>query len=659
MEEDKIIAVVFLMCGEKYQLAINPIVVNPALRNQGYCKRIIKELIEYTADIIGQEKYVFAAGINLGNMASVRSFEKVGFVLTNTHPAGDFGYYHYEKKAPPEMEAQIKEIWENYAQDMANIYKNEAMKQMSEAEQYNDLYLQWIDGVPYKLKEPFDFSFLRKYGKVFKVFDEQWINVCFGIDDGAHRYFVKFAGAKPTNFNSCNGGDTVFAVECLKKTVSVYQDLKHPSLIKFIKAEEIGGGYAAVFEWEDAIGIEPLNSPDYMRFMQMPIEDKIQAFEDIMAFHAYVAEKGYVALDFYDGSILYDYDKRKVIICDIDFYQKSPYIGDIGLMGSTRFVSPEECTSGAVMDEVTNVYTMGATAFSLFAYGDRSPEAWSFNTASYEAVKKAVNDERDKRQQSIRQLIDEWRAAVELNQTQNIYDNPVFFDGYKKLRENPDNANLLEEKPALFSLAPDLIGKTVLDLGCGCGENCMEFKRLGADRVTGIDISEKMLAVAKTETSGIEYIRVDMNDLSNIPNKYDVVFSSLAVHYIGDFARLCNQIAGLLRDGGYFIFSQEHPLTTAPLKGVSWTKDENGQRLYYNLSDYARNGRREMTWFVDGVVKYHRIFSEIINALTANGFVVEKMLEPVPDEKTIERLPRFEDELHKPNFLLIRAKKTK
>jgi len=101
------------------------------------------------------------------------------------------------------------------------------------------------------------------------------------------------------------------------------------------------------------------------------------------------------------------------------------------------------------------------------------------------------------------------RKQTSSSQTQNIYDNPVFFDGYKKLRENPDNANLLEEKPALLSLAPDLMDKTILDLGCGYGENCIEFKRLGAVRVTGIDISEKMLAVARAETSDVEYFRAE------------------------------------------------------------------------------------------------------------------------------------------------------
>lgn len=81
------------------------------------------------------------------------------------------------------------------------------------------------------------------------------------------------------------------------------------------------------------------------------------------------------------------------------------------LWGSTRFMSPEEYELGAVIDEVTNVYTMGATAFCLFADSKRTPEAWTLSPELYAVVKKATSDKREKRQQSIRQLSDEWMAA--------------------------------------------------------------------------------------------------------------------------------------------------------------------------------------------------------------------------------------------------------
>ena len=241
--------------------------------------------------------------------------------------------------------------------------------------------------------------------------------------------------------------------------------------------------------------------------------------------------------------------------------------------------------------------------------------------------------------------------------SQNIYDNEVFFNGYKEVRRNPYSANNMEEKPALFSLAPKLTGKAVLDLGCGYGENCAAYKALGASVVVGVDISEKMLAVARKEHPDIEFIHADMSDLSFIRDRYDVVFSSLALHYIEDFCALVKSVYEITAFGGYFIFSQEHPLTTAPITGPGWSKDNDGKVLHYNLTDYSRCGKRSTTWIVDGVEKYHRTFSEIINSLCAAGFAIEKMLEPVPDREMVERDKRWEKEFHKPNFLLIKAVK--
>lgn len=244
-----------------------------------------------------------------------------------------------------------------------------------------------------------------------------------------------------------------------------------------------------------------------------------------------------------------------------------------------------------------------------------------------------------------------------MSKSQNIFDNQEFFDGYKKIRSNRYSANNLEEKPALFSLAPDLTGKAVLDLGCGYGENCAEFKARGTSTVLGVDISEKMLAVAIEEHPDIEFLRADMSDLSFIKGKYDVVFSSLAVHYVEDFSAFAKSVCDILNPGGYFIFSQEHPLTTAPITGASWFRDDDGNVLHYKLTDYARGGKRSTKWIVESVEKYHRTFSEIVNSLCEAGFSIERMMEPVPTEETIAMDKSWEKDLHKPNFLLVKAKK--
>ena len=164
---------------------------------------------------------------------------------------------------------------------------------------------------------------------------------------------------------------------------------------------------------------------------------------------------------------------------------------------------------------------------------------------------------------------------------QNIFDNDTFFEGYKGIRDRKVNANNIFEIPALFSLLPDLTGKTILDLGCGFGEHCKEFVSKGAEKVVGIDISTKMLEIAKEENSDpkITYINMPMEDIGELSEKFDLVISSLAFHYIEDFSGVVKKINDLLNPDGLFVFSQEHPLSTCFTGGNRWTRDENGKKI--------------------------------------------------------------------------------
>lgn len=242
---------------------------------------------------------------------------------------------------------------------------------------------------------------------------------------------------------------------------------------------------------------------------------------------------------------------------------------------------------------------------------------------------------------------------------QNIYDNEVFFKGYQKLRNNNENANILFETPALLSLLPDLKGKRVLDLGCGCGDHCAEFIRLGAESVTGIDISGKMLKEAESKNyhPKITYLNMPMEDISSLQGPFDLAVSSLAIHYVEDYAGLVRDVYDLLAPSGLFVFSQENPINTCFSSGDRWTRDEKGVKLFANLSNYSVDGERSSRWFVGGVKKYHRTFSTVINTLVENGFIIERLLEPVPSPEMVEKHPDCADLLHKPDFLLVRARK--
>ena len=296
----------------------------------------------------------------------------------------------------------------NQAKEVLSWYDN--MRNPIPTWYFKGYYLQYVDEVPYKLKSAFDFRFLCEYGSVFKVYDDQDSgNICFGTEKNGQRYFIKFAGAPTEQYN----GDPVEAIARLKATLQVYRELQHKNLIEFVEAKEIGGGFAVVFKWVSGDCMGRMYPAAHRRFMHLPVDDRLTVFRDILSFFEYIAAQSYVAIDFYDGSIMYDFENGKTTICDIDFFRKQPCLNDMGHMwGSSRFQSPEEFQLGAVIDEITNVYTVGATAFALFGEYNRTQGKWQLSEKLFEVATRAVSDDRSKRQQSIRQFREEWEAAL-------------------------------------------------------------------------------------------------------------------------------------------------------------------------------------------------------------------------------------------------------
>jgi ubiquinone/menaquinone biosynthesis C-methylase UbiE len=242
---------------------------------------------------------------------------------------------------------------------------------------------------------------------------------------------------------------------------------------------------------------------------------------------------------------------------------------------------------------------------------------------------------------------------------QNIYDNPAFFEGYNKLRDSGITYNDFIEQPALKELLPDLKDKCILDLGCGAGQFASYCIKNGASKIMGVDISQNMISLAKTKNSHprIEYVHSPIEDLELPSNYFDLVVSSLAIHYIEDYTALIQKINKCLKVNGIFVYSTEHPIVTARKKMNGWAKDESGNKLYYPLDNYQEEGKREQHWYVDGVVKYHRTISTLVNELITNGYVLEKIVEPLPIPEGLQAMPKIISEQRKPSFLIVKSRK--
>lgn len=94
-------------------------------------------------------------------------------------------------------------------------------------------------------------------------------------------------------------------------------------------------------------------------------------------------------------------------------------------------------------------------------------------------------------------------------------------------------------------------GIRILDLGCGNGALTRKLQERGA-KVTGIDASAEMLAIARKDYPEITFYQKDASDFT-MEEKFDVVFSNAVFHWIDNQDGLLQSIAGVLEPGGKLV----------------------------------------------------------------------------------------------------------
>lgn len=238
---------------------------------------------------------------------------------------------------------------------------------------------------------------------------------------------------------------------------------------------------------------------------------------------------------------------------------------------------------------------------------------------------------------------------------QNIYDDPDFFAGYSRLPRQVLGHDGAPEWPTLRAMLPDLAGRRVLDLGCGFGWFARWARAEGAASVLGIDLSEKMIARARHDTSdpAVRYAITDLELLYLPAGEFDLAYSSLALHYVADFARLAGVVHRALAPGSAFVFSIEHPIFMAA-PDARWQADADGRRIW-PVRRYAVEGERRSDWLAPGVLKHHRTVATTLNDLMDAGFAIRRVAEFAPTAAQIAAEPALEEELDRPMMLMVAA----
>ncbi len=175
---------------------------------------------------------------------------------------------------------------------------------------------------------------------------------------------------------------------------------------------------------------------------------------------------------------------------------------------------------------------------------------------------------------------DRWAAAIDVE--------GIHVKDYFEACTAPENRFILRQ-------LGDVRGKSLLDLGCGAGENSVYFASKGA-RCVAADYSPGMVEVALklAEANGVRVEGQVTNAMDmNFPdNTFDIVYASNLLHHIPDPTLTIREAHRVLRPGGQFCFwdpLQHNPLINVYRRMATAVRTEDETPLNIELVNFIKS----------------------------------------------------------------------
>ena len=252
---------------------------------------------------------------------------------------------------------------------------------------------------------------------------------------------------------------------------------------------------------------------------------------------------------------------------------------------------------------------------------------------------------------------------------QSSIDNyDTYAEQYDKHIMNPAESpfHAYYEKPAIRAALPSLLGAKVLSIGCGSGIDTKWLKDNGAASAAGIDLSSGLIDIAKRNFPDLSFQVMDMEKLVFEDDSYDLLYSSLAIHYLDDWTTALTEAHRVLKPGGTYVFSCNHPIQSAlehvdsgedklSILGRSTNAVTNIRTTYGDYLVAASHGTKAIESKAGGVpiVNYHKTFARMFDEIKASHLTIDRIIEPQPldimattDPKHYEQLTRI------PSFMI-------
>ncbi len=206
--------------------------------------------------------------------------------------------------------------------------------------------------------------------------------------------------------------------------------------------------------------------------------------------------------------------------------------------------------------------------------------------------------------------------------------------------------NALYDRPAVLGLLGDVMGRRVLDVGCGPGLYAEDLLARGAE-VVGFDQSPEMVRIARQRAG--DRLDVRVHDLDSpldwlADESFDAALMALVVHHLDDRPAALRELHRVLRPGGGLVVSTHHPTS-------DWLRLGGNYFSVEPVEEDWHDGR----WHV----RFWRLpLSRICEEFTEAGFLIERLVEPLPVPEMADRFPQdYAKLIREPGFIVFRLLK--
>jgi ubiquinone/menaquinone biosynthesis C-methylase UbiE len=215
----------------------------------------------------------------------------------------------------------------------------------------------------------------------------------------------------------------------------------------------------------------------------------------------------------------------------------------------------------------------------------------------------------------------------ELEEIRDLW-NRVADDWRMQVGDEGDGNRILNSDPVLWAFAGDVNGLTVLDAGCGTGYLSKKLHDQGA-RVTGIDFSERMIAIARTHNPALDF-RVDScSALTTLADEhFDLVIANYVLMDTPDLPGTMAAFHRVLKPKGVAVLVFSHPCFPQGRATVSEDGDEVSYRWNFSYFEQRRCVDPPWAHFTAEFLWFHRPLSDYWKAFRAAGFIVVDFEEP-------------------------------